>query len=76
VFLDLRFLLAILLRWMGRPATDSERARRGPVAVPGRIVSPGDGVPLSLTLLDRDHEASDFDLNRNEPLHRNADSWA
>jgi hypothetical protein len=76
VFLDLRFLLEFLLRWMGQPATDSERARRGPAAGPGRIVSPGDGSPLSLTPLNRDHEVSDFDLNRHKPLHRNPDSWA
>ena len=37
MLLDLRFLLAILLRWMDRAATGSKRLRRGPAAMPGRI---------------------------------------
>ena len=72
MFLDLRFLLEILLRWMGRPVTDSAHARRRPAAVAGRIAFPDEGSPLSLTPLNRDHETLNLDLSRHEPLLVNA----
>ena len=76
VLLDLRFLLAILLRWMGRPATDSKRPRRGPAAMPGRIDCPENGSPLSLGMREKDDGASGFDLNRKELSHWKTNSWA
>ena len=76
MLLDLRFLLAILLRWMGRPATDSKRPRRGPAAMPGRIDCPENGSSLSLGIREKDHGASDFDLSRNELSHWETNSWA
>ena len=69
VLLGLRFLLAILLRWMGRPATDSKRPRRGPAVMLGRIGCPENGSSLLLRMREKDHGASDFDLNRNELSH-------
>ncbi len=57
MFLDLRFLLEILLRWLGPPATAAERGRRAPAAGPGRTLHPGDRSSLSLPRRNRDHEA-------------------
>jgi len=57
MFLDLRFLLEILLRWMGRPATAAERDRRARAAGPGSTLHPGDGSSLPLPRRNRDHEA-------------------